>query len=132
MKISKVPDSTELVWDSMPLKKAFKWNKSLSLLLVLLLIWGLAPGLIRLADATAGNIDQSIWLLVLLSMISFILLAGLSWWMLQRFWLSIGLPSIPFMVSQFHTLSLWQQICLFWASFALLLLVSMGLLFALC
>lgn len=132
MKISKITDSKELVGYPMLMKESFKWTQPLLVLVGLILLWIFAPGLIRLTDETAGSIDQSIWLLVLLSLICFMLLSGLSWWILQRFWLLNGLPSISILVSQFHTLSLWQQICLLWASFALLILASLGTLFALC
>ncbi|WP_316839126.1 hypothetical protein [Pedobacter gandavensis] len=132
MKISKITDSKELVGHPVLLKEPLKWTQPLLVLFSLILLWIFAPSMIRLVDDTAGSIDQSIWLLVLLSLICFMLLSGLCWWMLQRFWLLQGLPSLPIMVSQFYTLSIWQQICLLWASFALLILASLATLFALC
>lgn len=42
------------------------------LFLILLFLWCFAPPWLRVFDETAGNIDQSIWLLVLLSLISFL------------------------------------------------------------
>ncbi|HKG08327.1 MAG TPA: hypothetical protein VKB19_17810 [Pedobacter sp.] len=65
---------------------------------LLLLLWGLSPELVRLADATAGYIDQSIWILVLLSLISFLMAVGLCWWLLGRFWRAMDLPLVGHMV----------------------------------
>ncbi|MBB5439649.1 hypothetical protein HDC92_003345 [Pedobacter sp. AK017] len=62
------------------------------------------------SDPMAGYIDQSIWLLVLFSMICFMLVTGLCWWLLQRFWLSLGLPALGDMIEQFNSLVLWQKL----------------------
>jgi len=100
--------------------------------LFLLVLWCFAPPWLRLFDETAGSIDQSIWLLILLSLISFLLIVSLCWWLLQRFWETAGLPSFSKMVSQFNTLLLWQQLSFYWLSFALLLLVASVCLNAIC
>jgi hypothetical protein len=110
----------------------FKGIKQHLLFLFLLFVWCFAPPLLRGIDETAGNIDQSIWLLILLSLISFLLVAGLCWWLLQRFWSMSGLPSFTKMVSQFNNLALWQQLSFYWASFALLLLAASVCLSAIC
>ncbi|MOA37162.1 hypothetical protein D3C78_1587350 [compost metagenome] len=55
---------------------------------------------------------------------------GLCWWLLHRFWLSLGLPDTGSMVSQFKALESWQQLSFLWASFALLLLTMLGVLSA--
>ena len=110
----------------------FKSLKHQLLFPFLLFLWCFAPPWLRLFDETAGNIDQSIWLLVLLSLISFLLVAGLCWWLLQQIWKMIGLPSLSDMVSQFNTLLLWQQLSFYWASFALLLLAASVCLSAIC
>lgn len=110
----------------------FKIPEPILLFVVLLLLWTLAPVLLQRIDQTAGSIDQSIWLLVILSMISFLLLVALSWWLLHHFWTMLGLPNLSYLVSQFKTLALWQQLSFLWGSFALLLLAAMGCLVAIC
>ena len=102
------------------------------LFIFLLLTWFFLPGLLRQLDETAGSVDQSIWLLVLLSLIGFLLICGLCWWLLRYFWMVLELPSIKKMVSQFKFLPLWQQLSFYYASFALLLLAAMGCLIAIC
>jgi len=102
------------------------------LFVVLLLLWTVAPVLLQRIDQTAGSVDQSIWLLVILSMISFLLLVALSWWLLHHFWTVLGLPNLSYLVSQFKTLALCQQLSFLWGSFALLLLAAMGCLVAIC
>jgi len=47
------------------------------LFLCLLLLWFFAPLLLQRIDQTVGNVDQSIWLLIILSLISFLLICGL-------------------------------------------------------
>lgn len=102
------------------------------LFIALLLTWCFSPLWLHQIDQTAGNIDQSIWLLIILSLISFLLLTALSWWLIQRFWLLAGLPSLSTMVSHFNTLLLWQQLGYYWASFALLLFAAVACLGAIC
>jgi len=110
----------------------FKVLEPLLLFVVLLLLWSVAPVVLQHFDKTSGSIDQSIWLLVILGMISFLLLVALSWWLLQHFWTMMGLPKLNIMVSQFKTLALWQQLSFLWGSFALLLLAATGCLAAIC
>lgn len=102
------------------------------LLLVMVLLWPLGQHLIISADITAGYIDPGIWLLVLLSLISFLLIAGLSFWLLQRLWLGLGLPVIEVMVLQFKTLDSWKQLSFYWASYVSLLFAAVGCLIAIC
>ncbi|NQX38807.1 hypothetical protein SAMN05421820_101842 [Pedobacter steynii] len=102
------------------------------LLFVMVLLWPLGQHLIISADVTAGYIDPGIWLLVLLSLISFLLVAGLSFWLLQRLWLGLGLPVIEVMVLQFKTLDSWKQLSFYWASFVSLLFAAVGCLIAIC
>jgi len=92
----------------------------------LLLIWFTAPKIMQFEDSNTGYIDPSIWLLVLLALISFLILLPLCWWLLQRFWMVIGLPALGLMVSQFKLLKLWQQLGFYFACFALLLLTGLG------
>lgn len=73
---------------------------------------------------TMGVLDAGIWQLITLSALCFLGLSALAWWLLQRAWVSLGLPGIQTMVSQFKHLTLWQQFALYWASFALLLLAA--------
>jgi len=105
---------------------------TLAVFMLLLATWVFAPGWLRQIDGTVGSIDQSIWLLVVLSLISFMLVIAICWWLLKRFWLMSGLPPISMMVLQFNTLQLWQQLGLYWLSFALLLLAALGSLVAIC
>ena len=88
---------------------------------LLLLLWWRLPAILQNVDGTAGSIDQSIWMLIVLGLISFLLFTAVCWWLLQYSWQRLGLPGIYTMVSQFNTLELWQQLSFFWASLALLL-----------
>jgi len=114
------------------LKSFYKKADLIIVFLLLLATWFFAPGWLRRIDGTAGSVDQSIWLLIVLSLISFLLITSLCWWLLQRFWLMAGLPPISTMVLHFNTLQLWQQLGLYLLSFALLLLAATGSLAAIC
>jgi len=99
------------------------------LLGLLILLWPLAEHLVTKGDPTVG-LSPTIWLLFLLSSIIFMVTIGLCWWLLQKFWMSLGLPGLGNMVSQFKELSKWEQLRFYWASFALLLLAAVGVLTA--
>jgi hypothetical protein len=96
------------------------------LLMILLLIWSLGPRLLQGLDATAGSVDQSIWLLVVLGLISFLIIINLSWWLFKYSWQQVGFPSIHSIVSLYDLLSPWQQLSLLLGSFALVLLAALG------
>ena len=99
---------------------------------ILLALWLFLPKMIRSYDQTAGIVDPGIWILILLSLISFMMVTALSWWLLNKFWMSLGLPALDMMVSRFNTLALWQQLGFFWLSFALLLLAAVLCLIGIC
>ena len=94
---------------------------------LILLIWPLLQRLVLWSDPTIGFVDPNIWLLLLFSLISFVVVLVLSWWLLKSGWQLLQLPGISQLVSQFKTLASWQQLSFFLASFALLLLVALGI-----
>jgi hypothetical protein len=102
------------------------------LLGLLLLLWPLMQRIVRFNDVTVGYIDPNIWLLILLSFIAFLMMVGVVWWLLQRYWVTFGLPGLRNMVSQFNGLELWQQLGFFYLWFALLLMAGVGCLIAIC
>ena len=110
----------------------FKIPETAPLLIILIMLWPVATRLISNGDATAGYLDPSIWLLVLMSVICFLALVGLCWWLLDRIWGSLDLPNLKDLVLQFKDLQLCYQLGFFWASFALLLLAAVGCLTAIC
>jgi hypothetical protein len=100
------------------------------LVAILLLLWAGGQHLILRHDPMSGFLDPNIWLLLLFSLIAFIVITGVCWWLLQKFWMSLDLPDLGDMVSQFNELSPWQQLGFYWASFGLLFLAAVGVLTA--
>src|SRR6476469_2710527 len=100
-------------------KMELRQEHLLALILFLILIF--SPGWIHRLAPTAAWIDQGVWSLVFLSILAFLILLSISYWLVKRCWAALGLPSLFFMVSQFKFLSLWQQFVLYWLSFALVL-----------
>lgn len=96
------------------------------LLMLLLVTWCLGPKLLQWFDATAGSVDQSIWLLLVLAIISFLIVINLSWWLFKYSWQRLGFPSIHSIVSLFDLLLPWQQLSFLLGSFALVLLAALG------
>ena len=94
--------------------------------IILLLSYYTLQRVIQFNDLSIGVIDPSIWLLVLLSFMCFITVIGLSYWMLKRFTIIMGLPTVGNLVLQFNSLEIWQQLSFYWGSFALLLLAGVG------
>ncbi|WP_316811438.1 hypothetical protein [Pedobacter heparinus] len=95
-----------------------------------LLLWPMLQRWLIGSDPTIGYIDPNIWLLILLSLICFLIVTGLCWWLLQRFWMSLGLPALGNMVVQFKKMESWKQLGFYWASFGLLLWAAVGVLAA--
>nr|WP_121270571.1 hypothetical protein [Pedobacter schmidteae] len=98
----------------------------------LALLWPVLQDLLRGTDPTIGFIDPNIWLLVLLGLICFLVVTGLSWWLLQKFWMSLGLPDLGEMVVQFKNMESWKQLGFFWLCFASLLWAGVMCLGAIC
>ena len=102
------------------------------LLSALVLAWIVFPLCLHSNDPTAGYIQQNTWLLVLLSLITFMLVTALCWWLLQQFWTMAGLPQFNKLVIKFNHLTSCQQLSFFFASFALLILAAMSCIDAIC
>ena len=121
------------IFSEMPKAKEFKTHwKSVLLFMLLILVWFTFPVYIHQADPNAGTVDQGIWMLVILSLIVFLLILALCWWLLQHYWGQLGLPDLQHILSQFKTLSSWQQIIFFWVSFVSLLLAAEVCLLSIC
>jgi hypothetical protein len=131
MKIQKLLLDTGI---GMPLSDPSKNSKSsrkapltyVLLMMALLLVWSVGPRLLQWFDTTAGSVDQSIWLLVVLGLISFLIIINLSWWLFKYSWQLVGLPPIHSIVSLYNLLSPWQQLSFLLGSFALVLLAALG------
>jgi hypothetical protein len=113
----------------------YLWNllngvkKEHRLMLSLMALWSVVTEFFSSPEISTG-INQSVPIMILLSLISFLVLVHLCWWLLDRFWVSVGLPGLGSMVLQFSSLELWKQLGFFWLSFALLLLTGLGCLAA--
>lgn len=105
----------------MPVLPVLRIPKIELLFVAFLLLFCSAQWWLPQLDGQAGLLDQGIWQLILLSLMSFMLLLALCWWILKLCWTKLGLVPLANMVLQFHTLQLWQQLAFYLASFALLL-----------
>ena len=83
-------------------------------------------------DLTMGYVDPSIWLLVLIALICYIIMIGLSAWIMIRLWTIVGLPAPQKIISQFNYLESCQKLKFLLAAYALLLLSGVGCLVAIC
>jgi hypothetical protein len=84
------------------------------------------------SDLTMGYIDPSIWVLVLIALICYIVMIGLSAWIMIRLWTIVGLPAPQKIISQFNYLESCQKLKFLLAAYALLLLSGVGCLVAIC
>jgi hypothetical protein len=108
------------------------FDEAIMLFGLLLLLWISGNHWMQILYPLSGSLDQNIWLLIILSMICFLAITGLCWWLLHRFWLSMDLPAFSQMVLQFKSLQLWQQLGFYLFCFALLLFTAVGSLVAIC
>ncbi|MDR6783328.1 magnesium-transporting ATPase (P-type) [Pedobacter africanus] len=101
------------------------------LALLLLLLFVLQYWIVS-TDPSEGFIGPNIWLMALIAFSCFIAIVALSWWLLQKFWMCLGLPKQDHMVKRFKTLTSWEQLKLYWLCFASLLLAGALCLNAIC
>jgi hypothetical protein len=90
---------------------------------MLLVLWVLVTLFFSSPEMSAG-INQSIPLLVVLALITYLVLLEMSCWLFNRFLIRMGYPPMEAMVLQFKELQQWQQLSFLWASYALLLLAG--------
>jgi len=100
--------------------------EKLMLATILILGWLTLPDLLKTFEPTAALLDAGIWQLLLLGLLYYVALLQISWWLLYRFWLGLGLLNLTDMVLKFKQLTSWQQLRFFWASFALLFLAGIA------
>lgn len=118
--------------------KLNEWKRSLEswmlflLIILLLAIWFIPSASIHSIDPMAIAPDPADWLMVILSMNTFLIMVALCWWLLGFYWRLAGLPSITEMVLHFNLFTKCQQLVFYYLSFALLLLAAVGCLIAIC
>ena len=83
-------------------------KKEHRLMIVLMLLWSAVTNLFSSPEFSAG-INQSVPIMIVISLITFLILLYLSWWLLERLWERIGLPGIGNMVLHFKKIRIWQQ-----------------------
>jgi hypothetical protein len=115
-----------------------QWNTLLDkskpwlVFLLLLSIWFIPAASIHSIDPAAVAPDQSQWLMIVLSLITFLMIMALCWWLLDRQWRLIGLPPISQIVLHFKLITQCQQLAFYFFSFALVLLAALACLVAIC
>lgn len=100
-------------------------KKEHRLMLVLLALWGIVTNLFSSPEMSAG-INQSVPIMIVIALITFLILLYLCWWLLDRYWQRVGLPGIEILVLQFKRIRAWEQLGFYWLCFALLLLAGLG------
>ena len=97
-----------------------------------LLVLGLVllPVLVDDPEETARYILKQMLPLVWIAMIVFMLVLVLAFWLVQRFWETMGLPELGEMVLRFNGMRLWLQLGFYFACFALVLATGVGVLLA--
>ena len=99
--------------------------------IILLLYLGIRTAL-EYTDPVAVNALESTWLLIATSMLTFLVLLTLCWWLLRQSVLVLGLPEIMDLTYDFQDLKLWQQLGFYLVLFTLLLLAALVCLVAIC
>jgi len=104
--------------------------KAILLFIIMVLLWPIVQYVILNNDITAGYVDPSILVLIVLAMICFVSVLVLSWYLVRWFWMAMGLPGLGSMVLRFNELEIWQKLGFYFACYALLLLAGVGCLMA--
>ena len=100
--------------------------KVVVLFVILVLMWPMVQQQLLRFDVTVGYVDPSILVLVVISLICFIGMIGLCWWLFNRFLLVFELPGFGSLVLRFNELELWFQLGFYFGVYALLLLAGVG------
>ncbi|SMC88902.1 hypothetical protein [Pedobacter africanus] len=90
---------------------------------LLLVLWVAISLFFSSPEMTAG-INQTMPLLLVIGLLTYLILLETSLWLFNRFLIRMGYPSLQEMVSQFKQLEEWQQLIFLWASYALVLLTG--------
>ena len=104
--------------------------KAVLLFVILVLLWPLVQHVILSNDVTAGYVDPSILVLIVLALICFVGMLIMSWYLLRWFWIAMGLPGLGIMVLRFNEMELWVQLGFYFACYGLLVLAGVGCLMA--
>lgn len=105
------------------LRAVLQAKKEHHLMGILLVLWVVVTLFFSSPELSAG-INQSIPLMVVLSMITYLILMEISLWLFNRFLMRMGCPPIEEMVLKFKELGEWQQLIFLWACYALVLLAG--------
>jgi hypothetical protein len=90
---------------------------------VLLVIWVIISLLFSSPELSSG-INQSVPLMVVLALITYLILMEMSLWLLNSFLIRMGCPPIDKIVLKFKDLEEWKQLIFLWACYALVLLAG--------
>ena len=104
--------------------------KAVLLFVILLLLWPIVQHVISNNDVTAGYVDPSILVLIVLAMICFLGLLGVAWYLVRWFFRVMDLPDLGIMVLRFNEMELWVQLGFYFGCFALAVLAGVGCLMA--
>ncbi|WP_276089159.1 hypothetical protein [Pedobacter sp. JY14-1] len=105
-------------------------TKRVLFFVTLVLLWPLLQRVVQGVDETAGYVDPGIWMLVLLALVCYLGLVGLSLWLVSGLIRFLGLPGLGSMVSRFKKLDVCVQLWFYVVCYALLLLAGVLVLMA--
>ncbi|MCD0487911.1 hypothetical protein LPB86_06705 [Pedobacter sp. MC2016-14] len=114
------------------LAQVFKIPQPWFLFGILLLLFTMSEKLIGLTDPSAGLPLKLTWLFMMQGLIAFSIILLLCWYLMQQFWMLLGLPALNSLIVHFDKLKLCQKLGFYFALFALLVLASVGCLIAIC
>ncbi|WP_285009553.1 hypothetical protein [Pedobacter faecalis] len=96
----------------------------------LVLIWPLVQRMVLALDVRSGYVDPGIVVLIVISMLCFLMVIGMSLWLLKGFLIYLGLPSPGVLALKIKEMDVWVQLSFYLACFALLLFAGVGCLAA--
>jgi hypothetical protein len=121
----KMRDLNIKYWGLNLLNLLYEVKKEHRLMMGLMLLWSIVTHLFSSPEISTG-INQSVPIMIVISLMTFLILLHLCWWLLDRFWQRVGLPGIGTMVLQYKEMVVWQQLGFYFLCFALLLLTGLG------
>lgn len=102
-------------WPRIVLKR--EWG----VILLVLLLFFVSPGLLRMVDFTAAPLDAGVLSAVIIAILAFLVFKALTWWLILNIWPVLGEYSKEHFERNFKSLLSWQKVVIYLVFYLLLL-----------
>ena len=99
----------------------FPLRKEFAGIIVIIILFLVFPGLVRLIDITSAPIDPGAFSAVILAVAALLLFKAVTWWLIQAIWPVLAEYSDQHFERNFKSLCSWQKVVIYLLFYVLLL-----------